>query len=145
MVERKKSGHVISGRSPLNSTAASEDNLENNSSPTPSRVSSRKPEQDKLSKTLPSSFTQRKSRPLKTEENGKSKTRDGKRSQTPSRKSSNTPARPSSSASQYSLSSSLNSSTRNHTQVHYINVYIIYCIYSSLFRKTVGRHHGRND
>merc|ERR1712131_224516 len=84
-VERKKSGHVITNRLSV--------------SPNVRPASSTGSSTDVMSKTLPSSFTHRRSRPLKDDSNS---TSTPKRSQTPSRYS----QRPSSAASNHSMSSS---------------------------------------
>jgi len=96
-VERKKSGHVITNRLSVS----------------PSVRPASSGTMDVMSKTLPSSFTHRRSRPLKDDSNGTSST--PKRSQTPSRYS----QRPSSAASNHSMSSSFSHTpTQSRYQVN---------------------------
>ena len=100
-MERKKSGHVITNR------------LSVSPSVRPASSASGTSTMDVMSKTLPSSFTHRRSRPLKDDSNGTSST--PKRSQTPSRYS----QRPSSAASNHSMSSSFSHTpTQSRYQVN---------------------------
>ena len=97
-MERKKSGHVITNRLSV--------------SPNVRPASSTGSSTDVMSKTLPSSFTHRRSRPLKDDSNS---TSTPKRSQTPSRYS----QRPSSAASNHSMSSSFSHTpTQSRYQVN---------------------------
>ena len=99
-MERKKSGHVITNRLSVSPSVR----------PASSASSGT---MDVMSKTLPSSFTHRRSRPLKDDSNGTSST--PKRSQTPSRYS----QRPSSAASNHSMSSSFSHTpTQSRYQVN---------------------------
>ena len=98
-MERKKSGHVITNRLSVSP------NVRPASSSSGSTT-------DVMSKTLPSSFTHRRSRPLKDDSNS---TSTPKRSQTPSRYS----QRPSSAASNHSMSSSFSHTpTQSRYQVN---------------------------
>ena len=105
-MERKKSGHVITNRLSISPNVrpgsrgrTQEDTVQSQG--------------DLMSKTLPSSFTHRRSRPLKDDSNGTSST--PKRSQTPSRYS----QRPSSAASNHSMSSSFSHTpTQSRYQVN---------------------------
>merc|ERR1711935_492962 len=77
-VERRSTGHVINGRSTTASPAPS--GTSTRSSSARSRSTSHE-----MSRTLPSSFTQRRARPLRDENSSPSPASSGRRSQTPSR------------------------------------------------------------
>ena len=128
-MERKKSGHVITNRLSVSP------NVRPASSASGSTT-------DVMSKTLPSSFTHRRSRPLKDDSNS---TSTPKRSQTPSRYS----QRPSSAASNHSMSSSFSHTpTQSRYQVNnfkkhgfYTKIYLekIYFSIQTMPKKTSSR------
>ena len=112
-MERKKSGHVITNRLSVSP------NVRPASSSSGSTT-------DVMSKTLPSSFTHRRSRPLKDDSNS---TSTPKRSQTPSRYS----QRPSSAASNHSMSSSFSHTpTQSRYQVNTFKKHGSYTVFENI-------------
>ena len=112
-MERKKSGHVITNRLSVSPNARPASSASGSTS-------------DVMSKTLPSSFTQRRSRSLKDDSNS---TSTPKRSQKPSRYS----QRPSSAASNHSMSSSFSHTpTQSRYQVNNFKKHGFYTVFESI-------------